>query len=616
LLTHSADLRGNENDACPSYCPGLDGPHHHHYLVNVGCGFAGVLERFAQRDDASGTRCYDFPTGSSRSDGPSLWRAGKTGRLTQVYLPAKLGEPGAGETFTVSQHRLLQAIVRETTRKKRGRRNTPPGPELIAGNLVADTRGRGTIECPLLSGNQSWVGFNGNKKRKGCGYKLTTPGGWLSKAAYPSTEVLRFLDDLRTLSTPFGFHVVGLLPGLRTWYSLDQLQTMAISTSGHRRLESIHLRIYAASDYLDRWNRIFGWGSTVQIARELDHPRLDFLAALSRSRLSKRSLADGIGMDRSLTCKILNGNRPCSQEFLSQAWAWLHSQIRSRWENLGSIPQPVRSSSPDSGVLDYAIAYLRRGWAIIPQVPGAKRPCVAWKPYQEHSPTEEELRDWWRSWPNAGIAVVLGPVSDLLVIDVDGEEAHQVLVDRLGAEPMAPKVLSGSGKPFRYHLFFRCPNLPTKAKATPWHPKLEFRGKGGVVIAPPSLHKSGNQYRWAAGQSLDDVSLPAAPAEILEAIQHRQDREPVAISQSISLEGIGEVSPSTRRFLLGAWADGPGWNSRLFRAAADLAGRRVPYDVAEPLLLAGARPWNESERGAARRTIHSAYSQPREPGRS
>jgi hypothetical protein len=207
----------------------------------------------------------------------------------------------------------------------------------------------------------------------------------------------------------------------------------------------------------------------------------------------------------------------------------------------------------------------------------------------------------------------LGPVSGLLVIDVDGTEAHQTLLGRLGAEPVAPKVLSGSRKPDRYHLFFRCPALPTKAKATPWHAKLEFRGKGGIVVIPPSLHPSGQRYVWAEGRSPDDLALPELPAEIVAALRAPRSSPPIVQpGASVDLEN---ASPSTREFLAGKYADGPNWNGRLFRAACDLAGRGVSQAEAEPALLAGANPWDETNAETARRTIQSAFSQPREPAR-
>jgi hypothetical protein len=114
-----------------------------------------------------------------------------------------------------------------------------------------------------------------------------------------------------------------------------------------------------------------------------------------------------------------------------------------------------------STILSVALSYRDRGWVVVPQLPGAKQPCVKWKEFQERVPTEEELTRWFTRWPSAGLALVLGPVSGVFVLDVDGPEAHAALVARLGSEPVAPKALSGSRKPCRYHLFFRHPDLLT-----------------------------------------------------------------------------------------------------------------------------------------------------------
>jgi len=248
---------------------------------------------------------------------------------------------------------------------------------------------------------------------------------------------------------------------------------------------------------------------------------------------------------------------------------------------------------------------------VVPQRPGDKKPTIRWKPYQNAMPSVADLQSWFRQWPSAGLAVVLGPVSDLFVIDVDGPEAHAALMRHLGAEPLVPKALSGSRKPHRYHLFFRCPDGVTKAKATPWHPQLEFRGQGSIVVIPPSLHKSGNRYAWAPGRSPVDLPLPEVPSPILAVLQKKLRSRPAA---PVPVPDGLHVSASTRRFLTGRYAEGPRWNDRPFRAACDLAGRGVPHETAEPLLLAGARPWDESEREKALRTIHSAYSQTRAPG--
>jgi hypothetical protein len=321
-------------------------------------------------------------------------------------------------------------------------------------------------------------------------------------------------------------------------------------------------------------------------------------------------LAAGVGADHSFISKLLRGQRPWPAAVLARAEACVAGH--------GAAPPPAAWPSlpgggrDDAPLLELARGYLERGWAVVPQRPGEKKPAVRWKRFQGARPGEADWAGWAKRWPGAGLALVLGEVSNAFVLDVDGPEAHEALVGRLGGEPLAPKALSGSRKPCRYHLFFRCPALRTKALATPWHPKLEFRGHGGIVVIPPSLHPSGQRYAWAEGRSPADLAMPEVPAEVLEAL--RPPPRPAPATPAGPGPADLAASPSTRRFLAGAYAEGPRWNDRLFRAACDLAGRGVPPGQAEPLLLAGARPWGAAEEDAARRTIASAYDQPREPG--
>lgn len=273
-----------------------------------------------------------------------------------------------------------------------------------------------------------------------------------------------------------------------------------------------------------------------------------------------------------------------------------------------------------SPVLRAVAIYLLLGFSVVPQRPGAKSPCVKWKRYQDEQPSVEECYEWWyRQWPDAGVAIVLGPVSQLFVIDVDGTEAHEELVRRLGGVPEAPKVNSGSGKKDRYHLLFQHPDVATKAKATPWHPQLEFRGHGGIVIAPPSYHKSGMPYKWANGKSLDDLVLPQVPAAILDALTDdaRRRRAPVDhVVRTVNLPCLPNLSRATQDFLAGKYANGPDWNRKTFAAACDMAGNGYSQADAEPMLLAGAQPWNATEMETVSTTIRSAFSEPREPART
>jgi hypothetical protein len=616
LLTHVADLRGDRSaDACDDHCPFLQGPPHHHYLTNIGRGFLGVLEQFSV-DDGSGVRSYAFSVDGRKREGPTLRRVGKSGRLVSVYMPAKLGDPAACAAFTTRQHRLLQAVSREAARPaRRPRRKVPDRPVLLengtlVGNRIPDARGRTLLTCPLLAVDAEYAVFGGNGVRKGLGYYLATPGGWLTKAGYATDAVGAFLDDLATLARPLHLEVVGIHVATREFFGLDQLRELAVSRAGSRVLDRVHVRIFATTDHVQSWNEVFGLPTAGTAPSQPAADQLPaLLAAMAQKRISRRALAAGVGKDPSFVAKVLNGTKAMPKGLLAAMLDWVESYTVAR--------QPVATGivlastvTPGSSLLAIAREYAQRDWSVVPQLPRAKKPCVKWKAFQERRPADAELVEWFGRWPEAGLALILGPISGVFVVDVDGPEAHAALLDHLSEEPVAPKALSGSRKPCRYHLYFRCPGMATKAKATPWHPHLEFRGHGGIVIIPPSQHKSGQRYAWVAGRSPDDLPLPELPSAILQALAPPA-RVPVDPCQAPPEDLV--ASRMTRRFLAGEFSEGPKWNERLFKAACDLHASGMPKERALPLLLAGARPWNGSEADTATRTIDSAYGQPREP---
>jgi hypothetical protein len=537
---------------------------------------------------------------------PSLRSVGRTGRLVTIYLPAILGEPDVCNTLSVSQQKLLRVITRELTRASKRRRGESVVPEIFEGNITPGLRRRSNLTCPLLSPDGRYLGFNGNKKRKGCGYYLLSPRGWLHRAGYSPESIEAFLDDLVGLSAPLGLIPVGIDVRNREIYDLNRMQALADSGSGRGTLKDVILRIYTAPDYLERWNGFFGWNS-IQASEREPAGQIQLLELLAARDVSQRALANGIGVDPSFLNKLLNGKKSWPAPLLQRAVEWLSATQPSdsaQWRRLAEPPDCTDS-------LRMALAYRAIGWSVVPQLAQEKKPTVRWKPFQEELPSGELIRSWYQQWPDAGVALICGSISGVLVVDVDGSEAHQVLLERLGGTlPPAPKALSGSGQPDRYHLFLQHPSLETKAKVTPWHPKLEFRGNGSIVILPPSQHRSGNRYQWASGASLNDLPLPELPSAIARALI-----PPPRVTTAAAANGdISSASASTRAFVSGQYSEGPRWNERLFVAACDLHGRAINLEIATPLLLAGAKPWNQGEYETALTTIRSAYSQPRSPG--
>ena len=53
--------------------------------------------------------------------------------------------------------------------------------------------------------------------------------------------------------------------------------------------------------------------------------------------------------------------------------------------------------------LKAANSYLKRGWSIVAVAPRAKRPIIRWEPFQHEPPTEIQLEQWFKRWPDANL---------------------------------------------------------------------------------------------------------------------------------------------------------------------------------------------------------------------
>lgn len=174
-------------------------------------------------------------------------------------------------------------------------------------------------------------------------------------------------------------------------------------------------------------------------------------------------------------------------------------------------------SPPEAPCLRAALAYLQRGWSVVPIRHGAKQPPVRWERYQRERASAAEVRGWYRRWPEAGVGIVTGPVSGLVVLDVDpangGAESQRELEARHGMLPPTIEVRTGGGG---WHLYFaQPPGEPAVRNDAALAPGIDVRGEGGLVVAPPSVHASGHLYGWRVGRAPDEVALAALPGWLL-----------------------------------------------------------------------------------------------------
>ncbi|MBX9790029.1 MAG: bifunctional DNA primase/polymerase [Pirellulales bacterium] len=176
---------------------------------------------------------------------------------------------------------------------------------------------------------------------------------------------------------------------------------------------------------------------------------------------------------------------------------------------------------------DYALLYAKTGWRVLPVHAFADGLCTC-DDEQCHSPAKhpittngckdattdvETINRWWRETNGmANVAIATG--NGLLVLDVDAKSDGLSSLAELeranGTLPLTPMVETGGGG---RHYFFSCPAETSIGNRAAIVQGIDVRGEGGYVVAPPSLHASGSQYRWATP---DDTPLAQVPYWLLE----------------------------------------------------------------------------------------------------
>src|SRR5215212_6908249 len=175
-----------------------------------------------------------------------------------------------------------------------------------------------------------------------------------------------------------------------------------------------------------------------------------------------------------------------------------------------------------------AAEYRRLGWSPIPIKERSKEPnLLELRPYLNRKATKEEL-DTWR-W--SGVGIVTGPVSGVLVLDVDGPEG-EAEIQKYG-HPATPIVRTANGG---LHLYFKHPeqHVSTAIRVAPG---LDVKASGGYVVAPPSLGPNGRPYEWLVSPEEADLAEP--PQWLMDLLAQDRSKGPAP--------PVGERIPSGKR---------------------------------------------------------------------
>jgi hypothetical protein len=143
---------------------------------------------------------------------------------------------------------------------------------------------------------------------------------------------------------------------------------------------------------------------------------------------------------------------------------------------------------------------------------------VNWQQYQHQRASETEINQWFQRWPTANVGIVTGEVSGIVVLDIDpghgGDKSVATWVEQHGPLPETLEVTTGGGG---RHLYFQHPGGVIHNKAG-IAPGIDLRADGGCVVAPPSIHASGNHYTWVAGHGPGSMKPAPMPVWLLELV--------------------------------------------------------------------------------------------------
>lgn len=176
-----------------------------------------------------------------------------------------------------------------------------------------------------------------------------------------------------------------------------------------------------------------------------------------------------------------------------------------------------------------ALGYAERGWRVIPlfePLPSGgcacgnekcaaigKHPRIGnWQ--NDASSDPDQVRRWWSKWPPANVGGLTGDKFD--VLDQDHQEAIQE-VETLwwNHEHSDPKSLPSSYTGKGLHTFFAATGM---GRHIGFRPGLDWMGRDGFIVLPPSRHRNGGLYEWRVGAA---GALPAAPPWLRAMVEGR-----------------------------------------------------------------------------------------------
>lgn len=274
--------------------------------------------------------------------------------------------------------------------------------------------------------------------------------------------------------------------------------------------------------------------------------------------------------------------------------------------------------------LDHALGYGARGIAVFPLQPREKTPYgrTTGNKLATHLPSV--IEGWWtgtrfldlkpdakskrpvRARADSNIGIATGVISGFWVLDLDGPEAEAAIARLEALHGPLPETVQQSTGRGRHLCFAWDPAFPvrnmSKRSQERIGAKIDVRGDGGYIVAPPSVHPgkpeegipAGRIYAWSPGCSPHEIAFAPAPAWLMELVC--PPPEPVVPREPVKprAPAAGRASPYGEAALDGAVRTIVGArvgqrDTTLYRGACSVgclvAGGEIDHDYARASLI-------------------------------
>lgn len=166
------------------------------------------------------------------------------------------------------------------------------------------------------------------------------------------------------------------------------------------------------------------------------------------------------------------------------------------------------------------MAYAKLGWCVLPVHTIIDGKCSCGKPdcpsagkhpatvngVKDATADKDQLKRWFGNGHLYNIGIAAGAGSKLAILDIDPKHGGDETIKQYTV-PRTLEVITGSGG--RHH-YFADPEGSMRNSSGKLGDGLDVRGTGGYVVAPPSLHVSGHEYRWAVDpRAMQLAQVPA-----------------------------------------------------------------------------------------------------------